>query len=174
MSVEATASQYAPLLGSPTNAAVDAILTIAPPFPRAATRGTASAAPERNPLRWLELTADRSASEIFPTRPTLKCPIIDEDVHQVGFRIDRLESLRDPGQSRDVGFEIANARRGSGGGQLVEGEDARSVGEQPFGNCVANPARGARHDSDAAPKRIGPRRPPLGAPQPLSTSTSHR
>ena len=128
----------------------------------------------KKPLRWLETTADHSANEIFPTRPTRWMPaFVDEDVDRIGPRVDRLERFSDAGRISDIGFDIDIANARLGGRRLVEGEHAGAVSDQPLGDCIAYPARGAGNDSDAASKGTGHWHLPSGSAS-VSTSTSPR
>jgi hypothetical protein len=85
----------------------------------------------------------------------LNARIVDENVDRIGLRVDRLERFSDAARISDIGFEVDNADSRLGGRQLIEGEHAGAVSEQPLGDCIAYAARGAGDDGDAASKGIG-------------------
>ena len=58
----------------------------------------------------------------------------------------------DAGRIGDVGLEIGDALARLVRGDLVEGEDARAVREQPRGDRIADAARGAGDRGDCARK----------------------
>ena len=136
------------------------MLTIAPPLPRAAMRGTASDAQRKKPLRCAATTADQSAKEILPTRPTRWMPAlltrmsIRPACPSIALKASATRAGSVTSASRYAGARL-------GGGDLVEGEEARAVGEQPLGDRIADAARGAGHD--CAPSKELAMRPRLSA-----------
>src|SRR5271165_3079668 len=110
----------------------------------------------------------------FPDKAkALDARIVDEDVDRIGLRVDRLERFSNAGRISDISFEIDNANARLGGRQLVEGEHAGTVSDQPLGDCIAYPARGAGDDGDAPSKGTGHWHPRFGSAS-VSTSASPR
>src|ERR1700733_7265744 len=106
------------------------MLTIEP-LPRATMRGTASEAQRKNPFRCVAITADQSANETWPTRPTRWMPAL----------LTRI--------SRRPAPEMDDSVPRPARSELVEREDTSPVDEQSLGDGVADPTRRAGYDRDA-------------------------